>query len=107
LSISVIGPFTVLSPQRDWYADALRPAFGAPQRAVHCGAGAVWAAHGFRGELSRVDPDFDQVIQTLTVTSRTSAGSVQTPDFTATRHISTTPSGLPRSNPSAIPELFA
>ncbi len=40
------------------------------------GAGAVWAAHGFRGELSRVDPDFDQVIQTLTVTSRTSAGSV-------------------------------
>src|SRR5262249_50677481 len=40
------------------------------------GAGAVWVAHGFRGGSSRVAPEFGQVVQPITITSRASAGSV-------------------------------
>jgi YVTN family beta-propeller protein len=35
---------------------------------IAVGAGAVWVAHGARGELSRVDPQFGQVTNTIEVT---------------------------------------
>jgi YVTN family beta-propeller protein len=36
---------------------------------IAVGAGAVWVAHGARGELSRVDPQFGQVTHTIEVTA--------------------------------------
>jgi YVTN family beta-propeller protein len=38
--------------------------------ALAFGAGAVWVAHGLRGELSRVDPQFGRVTRTIEVTAR-------------------------------------
>jgi peptide/nickel transport system substrate-binding protein len=40
------------------------------------GARALWVAHGLRGELSRVEPTFGRVSETVRVTGRSSAGSV-------------------------------
>jgi YVTN family beta-propeller protein len=40
------------------------------------GEGAVWVAHGLRGELSRVELQFGQVTRTIAVTARSATGSV-------------------------------
>jgi YVTN family beta-propeller protein len=44
---------------------------------VAAGAGAVWVAHGRRGELSRVDPQFNQLAQSIRVTAPEGGGGAQ------------------------------
>jgi YVTN family beta-propeller protein len=41
------------------------------------GEGAVWVAHGRLGELSRVDPQFNQLGQTIDVTAQEAGGGAQ------------------------------
>jgi YVTN family beta-propeller protein len=43
---------------------------------VAVGRGAVWVAHGLLGSLSRIDPQFNQVTETIDVAGRSNEGSV-------------------------------
>jgi YVTN family beta-propeller protein len=57
-------------------AVATLPLGGATPTGIAVGANAVWVAHGFLGQLSRVEPEFNEVGEPIAVAGRTTYGSV-------------------------------